>query len=57
MVINHVIPETHHVILEMYFLAFIYLRDYMADDHVIPETCLTENLQGYNVGITWSSAM
>jgi hypothetical protein len=57
MVINHAIPEIHYVILEIYFLVFIYFWNYMADDHVDLETCFTENLQVYNVRITWSSAM
>jgi hypothetical protein len=57
MVINHVVPEIYHVIPEMYFCAFMYLRDYIADDHVILETCFTDNLQLCNVGITWLSTM
>ncbi len=53
MVVNHGIPEIYHVIPEMHFRAFMYFRDDMADDHVILESCLTDNLQVCNVGITW----
>ncbi len=38
MVINHVIPNIHYAIPEMYFLAFLYFQDYMDDNHVILET-------------------
>jgi hypothetical protein len=44
MVINHIIPEIHHVIPEMHFCAFMYFRNYMADGHVILETCFMDNL-------------
>jgi hypothetical protein len=46
MVINHVSPEIHYVILEMHFCAFMYFRNYMADNHVILETGYTEIFAG-----------
>jgi hypothetical protein len=45
MVVDHVIPKIYHVIPEMHVFAFIYFRYYMADNHVILETCCTDNLQ------------
>ncbi len=52
MVINHVILEIYHVNLEMHFCAFMYFRDYVVYNHVILETCFTDNLQVCNVGNT-----
>jgi hypothetical protein len=57
MVVKNVIPEICHVILEMRFCAFMYFRNYMADDHVIMETCFTEILQVCNFGMTWLSTL
>ncbi len=51
------IPVIYRVILEMHFCAFMYLRDYMADDLVILETCFTEISQVCNFGMTWLSTM
>jgi hypothetical protein len=39
MVVNHVTQEIHHVIPEMYLSAYMYFWNYMADNHVILETC------------------
>jgi hypothetical protein len=52
MVVNQLNLEILYVILEMYFLAFLYFWDYMTDDHVILETSFTDNLHLCNVGIT-----
>ncbi len=57
MVVNHVIPEIHHVIREMSLSAFMYFQNYMDDDHVILETCFMKVWQVCNFGITWLSTM
>jgi hypothetical protein len=57
MVVIHVILEIHFVILEMYLSTYMYFRNYMADNHVILETCFMEILQVCNFGITWLSTM
>jgi hypothetical protein len=57
MVVNHVILEIHHVMLEMHIPAFMYFQNYMADSHVILETCFTEILLVCNFRIKWLSIM
>jgi hypothetical protein len=57
MVVNHAIPEIHHVILEMYLSAIMYFHNYMADNHVILETLFLEISQVCNFGITCLSTM
>jgi hypothetical protein len=57
MVFNHVILEIHHVILVIHISAFMYFLNYMADGHVILETCFTEILQVCIFGMTWLSTM
>ncbi len=37
MVVNHVIPEIHHVILEVHVSAFMYFQNCIADGQVIME--------------------
>ncbi len=55
MVVNHVIPEICYVIWEMNFCEFMYFWNYMADGHVILETCFVEILQVCKFGSTWLS--
>ncbi len=57
MVVNNINPEIDYVIPEMRIYAFMLFWKYMADSHVIPETCFTEMLLVCNFGITWLSTM
>jgi hypothetical protein len=57
MAVNNVNPEINYIIMEMRISAYMYCQNYMADSHVILETCFTEMLLVCNFGITWSSTM
>ncbi len=50
MVVSHVIPEIHKIILEMHFSAFMYFWIFMAENHVILAISFADILQVCNFG-------